>query len=1014
MFKSRYFRVHDGGVADNQNCSSSGQDFLHHHVVSRECRVSNDDEDENSYRKGNDGMRARVRNSRQDQHHGDPPCCNRKRSTVCNSPAREETEPMAPALLQTDSKRQEVTEDADALQRVYCLAKTLSAISTLNSDTEEEEHYESQEYDRDSSSHESGEDDDPETDTSMDSQEDQTFVVIEEVPNVPFHPSTYALASKEDVIHLGDFDLDHDMNISGESGTSNSEGVPNSASSAKPLPRQHLVVGPPNMLARSTSPHEYDDAGVVGCTHWGDGRKEPHSPQGKGDTTVTEQDSSYSLSSLDDGDGDHHSSPRTTSSLTSFGKHVMITISSEASVSTTSSRDSIRLGWQKSVDHGEQENKGRRIGCMLDKSSDASACTGKREWKTSGSDRAGEVYDRIVIVGSMSGDWDDLPRLHSFHDETMDCSSWGVGMDESVSSPPYLSGAENANDAAESAFTYAESSSRQSEEDITDMDTPQIAIASQYLNPSPVLRRNFSWKSDRDLVLDQAVGASPVSERRKFFMPSTISTSDDQEVGFDPLVSTPLRVKIETVGTGNSSPSGVQEEREVSMGASCITSIPNDDAAKGACMAHVQKDHLSLTGTHASSSVAATKSPSHKRQSSLTEGAISIFRSSPLREKDASQTSRGTTMDLRQVASTSQIYPFHTRQLPHDEGLLAASATPVNIRRELFMKESNFSFRKSPTEDLALQAASSTSVLSRRAAFPMDANVPPPTPERHFALMASAAQSKSRRTTWTSNNAPLLEKSSLESLDALQVPSMTPVNQRREAVTKGFLQTSCYSLRLQAELDALKQQSLVSSRCQRRNRRARNDRLFFRLGQKKGGMSDKDYLRLDNFLPRDRVILELKATSELFCCSDESVEPALANTPMPLLIWLTNPKEKIFEIVNIANPTEDMTVEEVLEKACSLALDPVLSEQQYVSLCNRKQEIVTSSKPITSLLENSSKSSKPKRYHTLMAVPFGSTASLVRAIRRVLEKTERVKRVLNEVDPQQINSSNSKKSREWV
>ena len=90
----------------------------------------------------------------------------------------------------------------------------------------------------------------------------------------------------------------------------------------------------------------------------------------------------------------------------------------------------------------------------------------------------------------------------------------------------------------------------------------------------------------------------------------------------------------------------------------------------------------------------------------------------------------------------------------------------------------------------------------------------------------------------------------------------------------------------------------------------------------------------------------------------------------------------------------NMTVEKVIEEACNHALDPVLSELRYVSVCNQLQELVEPSKSVRSLLKL-----RNKRYQTLMAVPFGSTAPMIRAIRQVLEQTDQVKRWLRRADP---------------
>ena len=894
-----------------------------------------------------------------------------------------------------------------------------------------------------------GSEDDYSEGSSYEIDKDRVFMVIEEVPETPIPASQHHISSnREEIFHIGDFDSDNEaasVEASPTQDLSQNSHIP---------PHRHLPIG-----ARSNRKVPIIDkengGGGIWSTYWVDGRKEPGSPEGKADTMITEQDSSYSLSSFDD---DNSNSPKIDANTTSLGKHVMITISSHDSVCTsTSSQDSVKLSWLGDLMDRPEEPKDDLI--HQDQPNMTTKQSGRKHELKRKIDRSkaegSDPVERIVIVGSMSGDWDEPVPMKSFSAENYsicsdhDCRSVD-GTDEALAAPPQLIRSENpAGDAPKFESQDKESTTKnalitdsESSNWELDEDSPEIATASLYLNPSPtksqghgkfgIDARTKIEKEDGEAVRE--MNGSESRGQKGVLQSSASSSSFERDFGRDVRTSTPIRPS-----TRHSYLSPIRSMNDDALQAALLTPVvvrreslaseikcsprsqvhEEDEAIKAAARTPIHKRQASLTDALSRPLVKddkdedealrhASLTPVHKRQASLTGDSTSVFRSS-LQDKDVVEAACSTPVEKRKAALTNEVAPIQRKATPEsDDALMAASATPVIARREQFIRESSSIFRKSQVDDAALQAASSTPVDSRRASLPLDKDAKPSTPERHNTLLACAAQASSRRRS-PSAGPPSAARSSPGSSDALDAASKVPVNERREALARGFSQSACASLRLQAELDALKQKSLVSSRCQHRNRRARNDRLFFRLGQKKGGMSEKDYLRLENFLPHDRVMYELKATSGLYDFQDEPpMNEDLEN--LTLRIWLTCPTEKIFEIVTVTLRAK-MTVEEVLEEACSLALDPVLSEQQYVSLCNKKHEMVNSPKSVAPLVNGTSSS---KRHLTLMAVPFGSTAALVRAIRRVLEKTDRVKRALTKRERDPLSMSNGKKSREWV
>lgn len=184
-----------------------------------------------------------------------------------------------------------------------------------------------------------------------------------------------------------------------------------------------------------------------------------------------------------------------------------------------------------------------------------------------------------------------------------------------------------------------------------------------------------------------------------------------------------------------------------------------------------------------------------------------------------------------------------------------------------------------------------------------------------------------------------------------------------------------------SELDMLREQSIVSSRRKLQARSAaRKDRLRYKLTDGRKGMTDQDLNRYRTFFPADKIIAIKK-------------EQKTKKQP-EIHVWLVSPTHKIFEVVCVpCRP--DSTIGEILTLSRGAALDPVLAEQRYVSLCNDQLELVAPMLPVNFLFP---------RHHpgqctpSLMAVPEGWTALVVREIQKMLSRHKRVKKWLQQED----------------
>mmetsp|Transcript_18181 Transcript_18181/g.36589 ORF Transcript_18181/g.36589 Transcript_18181/m.36589 type:complete len:450 (+) Transcript_18181:177-1526(+) len=183
-----------------------------------------------------------------------------------------------------------------------------------------------------------------------------------------------------------------------------------------------------------------------------------------------------------------------------------------------------------------------------------------------------------------------------------------------------------------------------------------------------------------------------------------------------------------------------------------------------------------------------------------------------------------------------------------------------------------------------------------------------------------------------------------------------------------------------SELDVLREQSIVSSRRRLQTRSAaRRDRLHYKLNDGRKGMSQKDISRSRTFLPADKLI-EMK----------QEQKPT-QKPERELYVWLMSPTNKVFEVVRVPYRS-DTNIGDVLVLARSAALDPVLAEQRYVSLCNEKLELVAPPLPVNFLFD------RTKTMQSLMAVPDGSTAHHIRNIQKALTGNRRVRKWLQQKD----------------
>lgn len=188
-----------------------------------------------------------------------------------------------------------------------------------------------------------------------------------------------------------------------------------------------------------------------------------------------------------------------------------------------------------------------------------------------------------------------------------------------------------------------------------------------------------------------------------------------------------------------------------------------------------------------------------------------------------------------------------------------------------------------------------------------------------------------------------------------------------------------------------------------------NNRVSYSLGKGKKGMSKKERLYATSLLPA-KPLLSAKQRSDSSSAIPRSITLRnAARSPLdrPLSILLLSPIAKIFEIVLVDVCLSNTTIGDTLCKARATATDVHLSEQKYVSLCNRQQELAAPMLPVSLLVEQclsgGGRTEEDRRAamegRLLVAVPDGSTSTECQAIRRMLWKNPRIQRWWKLTDP---------------
>jgi hypothetical protein len=188
-------------------------------------------------------------------------------------------------------------------------------------------------------------------------------------------------------------------------------------------------------------------------------------------------------------------------------------------------------------------------------------------------------------------------------------------------------------------------------------------------------------------------------------------------------------------------------------------------------------------------------------------------------------------------------------------------------------------------------------------------------------------------------------------------------------------------------------------------------RLKYSLSKGKKGMTDDERIQAKDLLPKKLFIPELKPTRKVSPPSKNTLSPLPRNNDLasgPLSILLLHPTAQVFEIVQVDYIPDSTTVGDILSKARSNATDCSLSEQKYVSLCNKEQELAAQMLSVSLLVARNDGVScgsidrnaqlKNREVHLLVAVPEGYTASWCQAVRRALWSHPKMQRWWNQTD----------------
>ena len=216
------------------------------------------------------------------------------------------------------------------------------------------------------------------------------------------------------------------------------------------------------------------------------------------------------------------------------------------------------------------------------------------------------------------------------------------------------------------------------------------------------------------------------------------------------------------------------------------------------------------------------------------------------------------------------------------------------------------------------------------------------------------------------------------------------------------------------------------------------DRIAYRLGLGRQGMSQQDRAISQQLLPRqpfveltnqENVAASSVSKNALSSQKNSAVADAILAQEQPhkprypacIYVLLLETKRKLFEVCAV-DFVPDLTVGDVLAKVRTKATDSALSNQLYVSLMNAMDEpddvasveLAAPMLPVLHLVPTLAQSSpmsssSPRLPVLLTAVPEHSTAATCRRITKSLLKNERVKKWLEQTDPFQVPTTTTTK-----
>jgi hypothetical protein len=180
----------------------------------------------------------------------------------------------------------------------------------------------------------------------------------------------------------------------------------------------------------------------------------------------------------------------------------------------------------------------------------------------------------------------------------------------------------------------------------------------------------------------------------------------------------------------------------------------------------------------------------------------------------------------------------------------------------------------------------------------------------------------------------------------------------------------------------------------------KTNRVAYKLSSGKKSMSKTQRLYSKSFLPNKQVL------SPEDC---PTVSRCLNPNHGILSILLVDMRNKIFEVV-ACDVNRETTVGDVLAKARSMATDPALSEQKYVSFCYGMQEFGAPMLPVHVVIDWEKHRTRP----LVVAVPMGATAHEMQSVKRVLWKNPKLRDWWTQHDPFQPKRKDDKVKRKAV